>query len=79
MAERACIHCGLSGGVGPRELRPYGPNGSDVCAKCAFEGPPERLKEAERQLAARLCCSEPLVLVVEEQTGPRPIRFKGTA
>ena len=76
---RKCIHCGQPGGTGKRELRPYGPNGTDVCAGCVFGGPPERKREAERQLGARLMATEPLVLDADEQVGPRPLNPKGTS
>lgn len=77
--SRYCMHCLCAGGVGPRELRPYGPGGRDVCAECTFNGPPSRLKEAERQLGARLLTNEPLLLDASEQIGPRPYRSKGKA
>jgi hypothetical protein len=75
---RTCMHCNRPGGVGARELRPYGPGGRDVCAECTFNGPRERLKEAERQLSARLWTGE-LLLDSREQVGPRPIKSKGRA
>jgi hypothetical protein len=75
MAEkRKCIHCGQPGGVGPRELRPYGPGGADVCAECVFNGPPERLTEAQASLSKRLRHPGPLLLDPEEQAGPRPLK-----
>jgi hypothetical protein len=77
--SRYCMYCLRLGGIGKRELRPYGPGGRDVCAGCVFDGPPERLKEAEAQLGARLLTSEPLLLDVTEQVGPRPYRSKGNA
>lgn len=79
MAERTCIHCGRPGGKGPRELRPYGPNGADVCAECTFHGPPERVKEAEHQLGKRLMQPGPLVLAPEDQIGPVPVKKAGDA
>jgi hypothetical protein len=74
MAERRCVHCKRPGGNGPRELRPYGPGGRDVCAECTFNGPQERLKQAERELGKRLLTSEPLLLDSREEAGPRPYR-----
>lgn len=77
---RTCYHCKQPGGTGPRELRPYGPGGADVCAECTFKGPPERLKQAEKVLGARLLHSGPMVLDSREQVGPRPtLRRKGKA
>jgi hypothetical protein len=77
--SRYCMHCLRSGGRGDRELRPYGPDGRDVCAECTFNGPPVRLKEAERQLGARMLTSEPLLLDTNEQIGPRPLKSKSQA
>ena len=74
VAVRTCVHCGQPGGVGPRELRPYGPGGKDVCAECTFNGPPARLKEAEKQLGARLLEPGTLLLDTRDQVGPRPLR-----
>lgn len=76
---RYCMHCNRPGGVGPRELRPYGPGGRDVCAECTFKGPPERLEESERQLGARLLTGETLLLDNREQVGPRQRKAKGKA
>lgn len=75
--ERTCIYCGKPGGKGPRELRPYGPSGADVCAECTFHGPPERVIEAEKQLSIRLVQPGPLVIVPEEQVGPRSSKKVG--
>jgi len=41
--------------------------------------PPERVKEAERQLATRLMQPGPLVLDAEDQIGPVPIKKAGDA
>ena len=71
--ERYCMHCLQRGGPGPRELRPYGPGGRDVCAQCVLHGPPERQQEAKRQLNARMLTSKPLLLDEREQAGPRPL------
>lgn len=73
------MHCNRPGGVGDRELRPYGPGGRDVCAGCVFDGPPEREEEARQQLGARLLTGEPLILDPSEQIGPRPTRSQGDA
>ncbi len=48
--KRQCIHCGEPNGSGARELRPYGPGGSDVCAGCVIDSP-ARLGVAEKQFA----------------------------
>lgn len=35
--KRICHYCKQPGEEkGPRELRPYGPNGTDVCAECVL-------------------------------------------
>lgn len=74
MKERTCMYCDQPGGVGKRELRPYGPGGKDVCAGCVFDGPPEREVMARGELAKRLLTSDPLLLDPEEQVGPRPAK-----
>lgn len=76
---RFCMYCLKPGGIGKRELRPYGPGGRDVCAECVFDGPPEREQEAKQQLSMRLLTSEPLLLDSDEQIGPRPISSLGNA
>lgn len=72
---RACYYCGLPGGTGKRELRPYGPAGSDVCAECVLGSgaPPEREKAAREELGRRFLCSQPMILNPSEQSGPRPV------
>lgn len=74
MSERSCMHCGRAGGEGPRELRPYGPGGKDVCAECVFDGPPEREELARKHLGQRLLYPGTLILDAREQVGPRPER-----
>ena len=76
---RYCMHCLQPGGVGKRELRPYGPGGRDVCAGCTFSGPPERLTTAEQELGKRLLTTDTLLLDDREQIGPRPMKPKGEA
>jgi hypothetical protein len=68
------MHCKRPGGTGPRELRPYGPGGQDVCAECTLCGPPEREREAKRQLTKALSRPGPLLLDPSEEVGPRPLR-----
>lgn len=31
-----CHWCGQEGGTGPAELRPYGPDGADICFDCGM-------------------------------------------
>lgn len=80
--ERKCYSCGEPGGKGKRELRPYGPNGADVCAGCVFgekggKPDPTKLAEAEKQLGKQMLAPGPLVLDNREQVGPRPVRSRG--
>lgn len=75
---RSCSRCRRPGGVGPRELRPYGPGGADVCAECVFGGPYEQLlRIAEEKLAEQLAQPGPLVIDAAEQIGPRSIKPRG--
>ena len=61
--------CGRSGCAG--DLRPYGPNGADVCFPCAMETP-ERKAEASSMFAAQFkACGG--VVVIGESIGPYPI------
>lgn len=72
MAERRCIHCGSS----ERELRPYGPNGADVCFPCVMgdDAPVERKRTAEGVFASRLLHPSNLLLDSREEAGPRPLK-----
>ncbi len=81
--KRACYLCKLPGGAGPRELRPYGKDGQDVCSGCMFgEGgkrpDPAVKREAEKQLAKRMGVAGTMVLDPGEQVGPRPTK-RGSA
>jgi hypothetical protein len=76
--ERRCYKCKQPGGKGKRELRPYGPNGSDVCAGCVFgtdeKGPNEKLiEEARKQLGKQMAMVGDEIAVIDptEQVGPR--------
>jgi hypothetical protein len=74
---RTCYACGCAGGVGNRELRPYGPGGRDVCAGCVFgedDGPADQAKlaAAEQRLALQLgMAGDVAVIDAREQAGPR--------
>ena len=79
---RVCYRCRQPGGVGPRELRPYGSNGEDICAMCVFgkDGKTpnkRRLAVAEKKLREQLVGDT--ILDHREQVGPRPIKPKGRA
>ena len=77
--SRSCHYCKRVGGKGPRELRPYGPGGVDVCAECVLgnSAPPDRRRTAEAALGRQLMTHEPLLLDVGEQAGPRPLKPRG--
>lgn len=83
MVDRVCYKCKRGNGKGARELRPYGPNGQDICAGCVFgedgNSPnPEAENEAKRQLTKRVMSPGPHVL--DPDVGPIPLRkhtFKG--
>jgi hypothetical protein len=79
MAGRYCVHCKRQGGSGPRELRPYGPDGADVCAECILGpgAPPEREATAKQELGKRHMYPGTLLLDPTEQVGPRPLLKRG--
>lgn len=73
---RHCYKCGKLAGHGKRELRPYGPNGKDVCAGCMFgeggrEPDPAVREEAERQIMRRFMEPGPHILTPD---GPVPLK-----
>ena len=73
-AVRRCVYCGAGEEVG---LRPYGPNGGDVCFPCAM-GTPERKAETGRMFAAQLAaCGN--VAVIGESVGPYPVEHADEA
>lgn len=67
----SCYYCGPT----DRELRPYGPGGSDVCFPCAT-ATPERDAAAKAAFGALLDGAEAIsttgVVAIGEQSGPRP-------
>lgn len=65
--NRSCIYCGST----EAELRPYGPNGADICFSC-MKASPERQAVARERLGMQLMAPGELVLVPDEQAGPRP-------
>lgn len=69
LPSECCFYCEAT-----RELRPYGPNGSLVCFKCAM-ATPEREAETGRNFDAQLNAAGPIALIGEE-TGPRPLTGK---
>ena len=59
-----CHYCGPT----DRELRPYGPNGANVCFPCAM-ATPEREKETENQFVSQIVAAGPEVEIGTE-AGP---------
>lgn len=49
----SCYYCKQPNGKGPRELRPYGPGGADVCAGCTM-GDKKRNAAAQKQYGKQL-------------------------
>lgn len=68
---KACHYCGTD----KEDLRPYGPNHSYVCFKCAFETP-ERAKEAENNFVTQLLAVNGPV-VIGTDAGPIPLENSG--
>jgi hypothetical protein len=65
MSDNGCCYCGTV----EKELRPYGPEGKNVCFRCAMETP-ERVAEAENQLAQALGEAGPVATLTS--AGPVP-------
>lgn len=60
---RACYLCGVT-----EELRPYGPNMQFVCFDCAMQNK----EQTDAAFRAQLLACGPIV-VIGEETGPRPL------
>lgn len=54
------------------DLRPYGPRGEWVCFKCAFATPEDKAA-TEKSFGSQLDAAG-TVVVLGEETGPRPLR-----
>lgn len=69
-----CHYCGPT----DRELRPYGPGGSDVCFPCAMETP-EREAAAKAAFGVQLDAAEAVspLGVAAIGTGDGPVPFTG--
>lgn len=63
-----CYHCEHT-----RDLRPYGPNGSMVCYKCAT-ATPEREAETERNFMEQFKAAGPVVIIDDSNIGPYPAK-----
>jgi len=74
MNERVCYKCNQPNGTGPRELRPYGPGGKDICAECCFADP-KLEKEAREQFRKKNSQIEKrgLVPIIGTSSGPIPM------
>lgn len=75
--NNTCYYCGVENGSGPNELRPYGPNGSYVCANCILgDGPKckkrEKLARENYQKLLRDALKKSKVVVLTPN-GPKPI------
>lgn len=66
-----CHYCNST----TKELRPYGPNHLMVCFGCAM-ATPERKAEAGKNFEIHLMGCGDGVVVIGEDTGPRPLDCK---
>ena len=64
---RSCCYCKST----EKELRPYGPNGADVCFECAMETP-ERMKTAN-EMFTKLLQGISGTAVIGLDIGPVPL------
>lgn len=69
-----CCYCNRAEGECGAELRPYGPGGAWLCFDC-MTASPDREAEAARQFHAQVDAAGQGsdVVVIGEQTGPRPL------
>lgn len=67
---RKCCYCGKTEDV--EELRPYGPNFSDICFTCAMESP-EREQQTKAMFTQLLDSCSSNKIVIGETTGPRDL------
>jgi len=66
-----CHYCGPTG----EEMRPYGPEGADVCYPCATATPErnaETLARYQTLVEAAVAVSPTGLIAIGEETGPRP-------
>jgi hypothetical protein len=67
---RSCHYCGPT----EKELRPYGPDGSDICYSCMKESP-EREQEASQRYGALLEANAVIgddIVTIGSEDGPQP-------
>ena len=73
---RICYKCGNPNGEGFSELRPYGENGQDICAKCCFDDQ-SAIKTAkeqfDKQLDAAIALSPSKIVILGSSDGPIPL------
>lgn len=67
--KEKCGTCERPNGLGKRELRPYGPGGTNICFECATSTPKANA-EAKRQFGAKLKEAGPRSFLTED--GPLP-------
>jgi len=68
--QQACHYCGPT----DRELRPYGPGGSNICHPC-MKATPERERAAKGAFGALLDANAEIgdgIVVIGGQKGPQP-------
>lgn len=70
MTDHACHYCGTT----EKELRPYGPGGSNVCFQCAF-ATPERERETEAAFGSLLDANSMIADVIQIGSEEGPIPF----
>jgi hypothetical protein len=74
--DRSCYYCGVTKGElaqQGRELRPYGPGGSDTCFPC-MKATPERERAAQGAFGALLDATSLLGLTaIGDDRGPRNV------
>lgn len=71
---KRCHYCGPT----DRELRPYGPGGSDVCFPCAT-ATPEREEQMAAAFGALLDANSRIgsgAVVIGDESGPRPFDIR---
>ncbi len=83
MAEPCCHKCKRPASeIGPDALRPYGPNGEDICFACATATPADhaaaRTKLHER-LARENAKAGPDGILIFAEGGPRGVKKGGDA
>jgi hypothetical protein len=71
--ERVCFYCKM----GMKELRPYGPNGEDVCAECVKRDPEKNKIAEDRFMKLMNMAGKATGLVLLTDRGPVPVPLRG--